>query len=259
MLNSQDDYWQLIAAPGAGAPVIDDNDYLSWTGTELISIDQVISEYQISQNGQTPPSTWQSTIPTIQAGKYLWIRNTIKLNIGDIVTYTVTYQGANGSGAVSKVNDVDPVNGNVSIQASDIPTNGILNVQDTLNSLLNSINSIIESVETTNGRYIKYASGDMICMRHISNISAPVTYNSNSGLKVAYFDSSVSGFINAAKWPQSFISKPYISITSNSSSWNIIGYVEHNATGITKIAVGRPDAGETVYLDLSCIAYGRWK
>ena len=99
----------------------------------------------------------------------------------------------------------------------------------------------------------------MVCMKRISGISAPVTYTASNGLKIAYFDSSVSGFIDAASWPQTFISKPYISVTSDNDSWNIIGYIQHTTTGITKIAVGRPDTGERVYLNVNCIAYGRWK
>lgn len=261
MLDSQDDYWQLIAAPGAGAPVIDDNDYLSWTGADSISIENTIYEYALSENGQTPPSTWQSTIPSIQDGMYLWTRNTIKLNIGDIITYTVAYQGKDGDGVNTiSVNNIDPVNGNILLQASDIFTNSSISVQTTLDNLSYSISNIIESVKMANGRYIKYASGDMVCMNHISGLSMNYTNLTDSGLRFAEFNNSISGFIEAAKWPQTFIEKPYISVTPSGNVWDIIGYLEYDETGITTIGVARPDGKkDTVNLDINCIAYGRWK
>lgn len=93
-------------APGADAALI---------------LDEV--SYQAGESGKTPPTgTWQSTIPSVPRGQYLWTRRVKQWNTGDPVTdYSVAYQGIDGSGAVSSVAGVSPdATGNVSLQAADV-------------------------------------------------------------------------------------------------------------------------------------------
>lgn len=240
-LNQDSEYWQQLAAPGAEGQ---------------ISILETKNEYQLSDNGQVVPAgTWSNGIPSLQAGKYLWTRTTIKLNIGDAITYAVAHQGLNGAGSVTTVNNIDPdSNGNISIQASDILTNDGIKVQDALANLG------MQAEQTSNGMYIKFPSGIMICMIKLFGISLPVIKQS-SGVNFSYFsDNNYPGFTELAKWPQEFVSQPYISITPNSTPWNIIGAVTYDEVGITQIVVGRPNnTTDSVTLNVSCIAYGRWK
>ena len=79
--------------------------------------------YQASTSGTTPTGTWQSTMPTLNPGDWLWTQVTITFNSGSPAVFTtVSYQGLNGSGAVGTVNSISPdANGDVSLDATAIP------------------------------------------------------------------------------------------------------------------------------------------
>ncbi len=79
--------------------------------------------YQIGSSGTIVPSgDWQSTIPEVQQGKYLWTRATLQFNTGDPVTwYSVAYAGINGIGSVYTVAGISPDEaGNVSLTAENV-------------------------------------------------------------------------------------------------------------------------------------------
>lgn len=80
--------------------------------------------YMVSDSGTIVPSgSWQSTVPTVPQGKYLWTRTVLTFNTGSPVTYySVARSGIDGSGAVSTVNGKNPdSNGNVNLTGEDIP------------------------------------------------------------------------------------------------------------------------------------------
>ena len=88
-----------------------------------ITITSATVEYISGISGTTVPTgTWQSTVPTVPQGGYLWTRIITNYSDGTGVTsYSVSRMGIDGSGAVSTVNNVSPDgNGNVSLTASDI-------------------------------------------------------------------------------------------------------------------------------------------
>ena len=57
--------------------------------------------YQVGDSGTTPPTgAWQSTVPTVAQGKYLWTRVVRQFNSGSGVTsYSVAYMGKDGVSA----------------------------------------------------------------------------------------------------------------------------------------------------------------
>lgn len=71
--------------------------------------------YATNQSGSAPPETgWQTTIPTVAQGSFLWTRTvTTFTNAEPVTTYTSTRYGVDGSGSVSSVNGLSPVNGDV--------------------------------------------------------------------------------------------------------------------------------------------------
>lgn len=91
-------------------------------GAQLIGAEVL---YQASSDGTTPTGTWQSTIPSINPGQYLWTRTTLTFDTGNPVSFdAVSYQGLNGEGAVDSVNGQYPdSSGNVAVDAADIPYN----------------------------------------------------------------------------------------------------------------------------------------
>ena len=68
-------------------------------GTDGIGISSVTVTYGVSASAATQPASWQSTIPTVPDGQYLWIRTVTDYtdsSISDTVTYTYAKQGEDG-------------------------------------------------------------------------------------------------------------------------------------------------------------------
>lgn len=80
-------------------------------------------EYQASTSGTIIPSgTWTESVPVVPQGQYLWTRSTQRFNTGDdIVAYTVSRMGLDGTGAVVTVSGKSPDGaGNVALTAADV-------------------------------------------------------------------------------------------------------------------------------------------
>lgn len=62
-------------------------------------ISSTVIEYQGSSSNTTPPTgTWQTTVPSVNAGQYLWTRTTINYTSGDpSISYSVAKQGSTGA------------------------------------------------------------------------------------------------------------------------------------------------------------------
>lgn len=101
-------------------------------GVAATLIDSSI-EFAVSESGQEPPTTWSTAIPIIPQGRYMWTRFTLNFNTGaPVVGYAVSRSGSDGSGSVVSVNEVSPVDGNVTIGAENILTTGGDTVEDAL-------------------------------------------------------------------------------------------------------------------------------
>ena len=77
--------------------------------------------YQVGDSGTVVPSgTWNSSIPVVAQGKYLWTKIVQTFNTGSPITaYTVSRMGVDGLGSVVSVNNQSPdENGNINIDAS---------------------------------------------------------------------------------------------------------------------------------------------
>lgn len=82
-------------------------------------VSTAVTTYTTSTSGTTAPSIgWQSTIPTVAQGNYLWTRTVTTYTNGTSNTsYTSAYQGQDGQGAVISVNGET---GDVTITPADI-------------------------------------------------------------------------------------------------------------------------------------------
>lgn len=92
------------------------------TGEQAKLVSQEV-KYQVGDSGSIIPSgNWQSNLPLAPQGKYLWVRTTLTFNSGSpVVSYAVSHQGMDGSGAVSSVAGVSPdPQGNVPLGAADV-------------------------------------------------------------------------------------------------------------------------------------------
>ena len=79
--------------------------------------------YQVGDSGTVIPSgSWNTSVPPVTPGKFLWTRQVLQFNTGvPITSYNVSRFGIDGSGAVSTVSGVAPdVHGNVPLDASSV-------------------------------------------------------------------------------------------------------------------------------------------
>ena len=102
-------YWQELASSGENITI---------TSSETDYAMQTAEDY----TGDPPEDGWQSTIPYVAGGNYLWTRDTLTFSDGTTtITYLTTRYGVDGSGAVSTVNGVSPdATGNVALQITEI-------------------------------------------------------------------------------------------------------------------------------------------
>lgn len=115
---------------------------------ENMMADEVTCKYASGESGTIPPEIgWDDSIPDASPGSYIWTRVRVKFSAGAMLPpttwYSVAYQGVNGTGAVSTVNDKGPdVNNNVQIDATDVPYGSGSNVGSALGSLNSAVSSL---------------------------------------------------------------------------------------------------------------------
>lgn len=151
MGNTPDNWIGIYSGTASSAPAhYTDYTWFQWkgdtgnTGAAATIVSQAV-EYMASASGTVvPEGSWQSTIPTVAAGYFLWCRTRVTYNTGDVVTsYSVSRNGIDGQGAVSSVNEISPdQNGNIALTASDIPTSDSTSVQAHLTSLESSVSDL---------------------------------------------------------------------------------------------------------------------
>ena len=95
--------WMKTDNPVWSTPVIW-NRYVT-NGTS-VTITSTKIEYTIGTSGTTYPADgWQSTIPSVSAGSYLWTRTTVNYSDGNsTVSYTVSRQANDGAGTSVTIN-----------------------------------------------------------------------------------------------------------------------------------------------------------
>lgn len=94
---------------------------------DSVTIVSTAVDYAVGDDGTTVPQNWQSTVPTVPQGKFLWTRTVVTYTDGTAQTSTTTYtscrNGIDGLGSVSSVNNVSPdSNGNVTLPMDNVPT-----------------------------------------------------------------------------------------------------------------------------------------
>lgn len=80
--------------------------------------------YQTSTSGTTAPTgTWQTTVPTVNNGQYLWTKTTVQYSDGNKTeAYSVSYKGTNGTNGTSVTVSKTEVTYQVSASGTTAPT-----------------------------------------------------------------------------------------------------------------------------------------
>ena len=96
-------------------------------GTDGIGIASSNVDYQVSNSGVTPPTgDWSDTVPDMEPGQFLWTRTQFTYTDGDVTTsYSVSYQGENGSQGVPGPPGEDGQTLYTWIKYADTPTSGM--------------------------------------------------------------------------------------------------------------------------------------
>lgn len=96
-------------------------------GTDGIGIASSNVDYQVSDSGVTPPTgEWSDTVPDMEPGQFLWTRTQFTYTDGDVTTsYSVSYQGENGSQGVPGPPGEDGQTLYTWIKYADTPTSGM--------------------------------------------------------------------------------------------------------------------------------------
>lgn len=102
------------------------------SGTDGNGITSSTVTYQVSDSGTTPPSgEWSDTVPDMEPGQFLWTRTQFTYTDGDVTTsYSVSYQGENGSQGVPGPPGEDGQTLYTWIKYADTPTSGMSDSPD---------------------------------------------------------------------------------------------------------------------------------
>lgn len=151
MTDTPDNYIGVYYGTSATAPsTYSAYDWYQWKGDKGNTGDaaRIVSQsvgYMASSSGTVvPEGSWQSSVPVVAPGNYLWTRTRLVYNDEtEVTSYSVGFMGVNGSGAVSTVNSVSPDgNGNVAVTATNIPTNDARSVQEHITDIESNVTDL---------------------------------------------------------------------------------------------------------------------
>lgn len=129
-------------------------------GTDGIGIVSSNVDYQVSDSGVTPPTgNWSDAVPDMEPGQFLWTRTQFNYTDGDVTTsYSVSYQGENGSQGVPGPPGEDGQTLYTWIKYADTPTSGMSDTPDGKKYLGIAYNKA-SPIESTN--YSDYSWSDI--------------------------------------------------------------------------------------------------
>lgn len=137
----------------------------------------------------------------------------------------------------------------------DLKVNGDLYVADTTGdnavNVLNEINSVVESGNNSNGKWVKYKDGTMICYGNVTGTSSALTWYWTFCKRTDYITFT---------FPQQFISVPNVSLTTNEfCSISVLMANNYPTTTQGQFTVLRVSDGNDYNYNVYYIAIGKWK
>ena len=149
--------------------------------------------------------------------------------------------------AYTRINWQDGESGGTPLSAENLNKMDMQIEQNT-----SDIASIIESGSNTNGNYIKFADGTMICTKIISG-------STGNELEL-WANGTYYRDIQNGSWAQEFVELYNTQVTNQTLQlWCNIGNITNTSAGITRII--RPDNGGSAgqNYNIQLLAIGRWK
>lgn len=89
-----------------------------------VTVSSTSVTYQVGTSGTTAPTeTWQTSVPTVSNGQYLWTKTVVNYSDGKSTTaYSVSYKGTNGNDGTSVTVSSSSVTYQVSTSGTTTPT-----------------------------------------------------------------------------------------------------------------------------------------
>lgn len=143
------------------------------------------------------------------------------------------------------------------IEFKDLPDTSTPINSENLNLLQtnveSAINGIVESGNNTNGNYIKYTDGTMIC--HFSKGLATTTCTQVANMYQYEFSNPFTFPVPFVDTPSVTISNGYVSSAASALIWAF----QRNNVGIQSIKTLSPSNFSGQYVAFNYIAIGKWK
>lgn len=213
-----------------------------------------VVKYKFWKTGTTEPSTYNYTVPSANVSISNGTFSVTNYAIGSTSTSATNYFNPDYSYKVKvKVDDNFSTyySAEKSIPVGEATWTEYPEYVDFKNIKIGGT-SIVESGSNTNGSYVKYVDGTMICWKTISK-----TINITNGWGNMYESTSAVALGN---WPATFYAKPTTNVTKTAGqgSWlELVQNISTTSCGSTYVvsAVNRSNASVT----LDIIGIGRWK
>jgi hypothetical protein len=124
-------------------------------------------------------------------------------------------------------------------------------------TLQNNINNVVQSGSNSNGSFVKYDDGTMICYKHV-NVTVSVTNTWGAIYECPAF--------SLGNFPASFTAAPVISATVSTTKSLSAGYggwlegiFASTASFVGQTYILRPTSASNVPYTIDIIAIGKWK
>lgn len=188
------------------------------TNGTSVTVSSTSVTYQTSSSGTTPPTgTWESDIPSVSNGQYLWTKTYVKYSDGkETTSYSVSYKGTNGSNGTSVTVSSTEVKYQTSSSGTTTPTG---TWQDSVPSVpegqflwtrtivaysdgktttsyavsysgSNGADAITVTITSSNGTVFKNNSGSTVLTAHVFK----------GGVEQTITDAGVCGSLGSIKW-----------------------------------------------------------
>ena len=173
----------------------------------------------------------------------------------------ITYENKSAINQNSQIPDVNKVNAsdmNQIKEAVNVNDDKVGELSDlttpTTSSIVGAINSVVSSGSNTNGNYVKYADGTMICYGEKSGSATWGDYWSFCKRSPDNQNDAIS-----LTFPQTFTSTPTVQLTGNQDGSIFAAIVLTTSATTLKVVLFKPTNNPSTNYKFSWLAIGKWK
>lgn len=165
---------------------------------------------------------------------------------------TITYDNKTALNVNADIPNINKVADNDMNEIKSVVNNNANVLGNIATALENIVSTIIESGSNSNGSYIKFADGTMICYKKIQ-----VTSNITNRWGNLYESASA---VSLGNWAETFISTPTMSVTKLTGRGAWLELVEnYSATSCGTTYFVSAVSNSNVSLNVGIIGIGKWK